>query len=545
MRNLILVLTVLIISSELSGQTATSIVNGKVSFVSPQNVYVKFSTTEGINPGDTLFIPVKDVLTPALIVNNKSSLSCICTVLAAAKLSVADIVVARIKPQEKSTASENKAKEAVVPVAAAAASAGATTSGGNKPATAGGQKQMIKGSTSLSSYTDNSNTEGPNSQRWRYTLNLDAANIGNSKFSFESYFSFKYKAGDWDLVKSDIFSALKIYNLALRYSPDKTMQISLGRRINPRISNLGASDGLQAEKTFNHFSIGALIGSRPDYANYGFNFNLLQYGAYTAYSTKNANTYTETSLAFVNQTNNSKTDRRFLYFQHSNSLVRNLSFFSTFEIDLYKMVIDTAGQEQSQNTFDLTGLYLSLSYRFGRVLTLSGSYDARKNVMYYETYKTYLDRIMEEQMRQGYRAQATAHLTRNFILGAQAGYRFLKADPHPSKNIYGYLTYTQIPGIKMAGTVSATWLETGYMTGNIYGASLSKDFANGKIQTGIAYQYVDYAMPESQTTLTQNIGELSFSWQIAKKMFFSVYYEGTFEKQDKYNRLYVQLRKRF
>jgi hypothetical protein len=165
--------------------------------------------------------------------------------------------------------------------------------------------------------------------------------------------------------------------------------------------------------------------------------------------------------------------------------------------------------------------------------------------MYYETYKTYLDRIMEEQMRQGYRAQATAHITRDLTLGAQAGYRFLKSDPHPSKNIYGYLTYSQIPGIKMIGTISATWLESGYMNGNIYGASLSKDFAGGKIQTGIAYQYVDYKMPESQTNLTQNIGEVNFSWQIAKKMFFSVYYEGTFEKQDKYNRLYIQLRKRF
>jgi hypothetical protein len=209
------------------------------------------------------------------------------------------------------------------------------------------------------------------------------------------------------------------------------------------------------------------------------------------------------------------------------------------------MVVDTAGNEHSQNTFDLTGLYLSLAYRFGRVLSISGSYDARKNVVYYETYKTYLDRILEDQMRQGYRAQVTAHITRDLILGAQAGYRFLKSDPHPSKNVYGYLTYTQIPGIKMSGTLSATWLESGYMTGNIYGASLSKDFFSGKIQTGIAYQYVEYNMPESLTKITQNIGELNFSWQIARKMFMSLYYEGTFEKQDKYNRLYLQIRKRF
>jgi hypothetical protein len=541
MRNLILTFIIIIFSAEVMGQTPASVVNGKVSFVSTQNVYVKFSSTEGISAGDTLFILVKGNLAPALIVNNKSSLSCICTPLAAIKLSVADYIVAHVKTPEKGEpTAEKKAIETSAPVVAAAA-----TVSGEKTISVNGPKQMIRGSTSISSYTDNSNTAGPNSQRWRYTLNLDAANIGNSKFSVVSYFSFKYKAGDWDLVKSDIFSALKIYNLAVRYSPDKTMQIILGRSINPRISSLGANDGLQVEKSFNRFSVGALIGSRPDYTNYGFNFNLLQYGAYMAYSTKNANTYSESSLAFVNQTNNSKTDRRFLCFQHSNSLVRNLSFFSTFEIDLYKMVIDSAGHEQSQNTFDLTGLYLSISYRFGRVISISGSYDARRNVMYYETYKTYLDRILEDQMRQGYRAQASARITSDLILGAQAGYRFLKSDPNPSKNVYGYLTYTRIPGIKMSGTLSATYLESAYMTGNIYGISLSKDLVSGKIQTGIAYQYVDYNLPESQTKITQNIGELNLSWQIAKKMFFSLYYEGTFEKQDHYNRIYLQLRKRF
>jgi hypothetical protein len=445
MRNLVLLLATFFCSAWVSGQNTASSVNGKVSFVSPQNIYVKFSSTEGITTGDTLLTEVNGVLTPALVVNNKSSLSCICTPLPGMKLSVADKMVARIKTTEKKSAAEISEKEAAAPAAAVSASSAAAMAGsGDKTASATGPRQMIRGSTSISSYTDNSNTPGPNSQRWRYTLNLDAANIGNSKFSVESYFSFKYKAGDWDLVKNDIFSALKIYNLAVRYSPDKTMQISLGRRINQRISSLGASDGLQVEKTFGHFSIGALVGSRPDYTNYGFNFSLLQYGAYGAFSTKNATTYSETSLAFVNQTNNSNTDRRFLYFQHSNSVIRNLSFFSTFEVDLYKMVIDSAGKENSQNTFDLTGLYLSLSYRFGRILSISGSYDARKNVMYYETYKTYLDRILEDQLRQGYRAQISAHITRDLILGAQAGYRFLKSDPHPSKNVYGYLTYSQI-----------------------------------------------------------------------------------------------------
>lgn len=542
MRKLILSFILLIFGVWLNAQIKPADVSGKVSFIGSQNVYVRFNSTTGISEGDTLYTLSGVIKIPILIVNRLSSISCLCTPLSGAKLSVADNVIARVRVEAKNTfQADNKAKEAAAPVAVLTPSASTDA----QKALPEGRKQTIRGSTSLSSYTDNSNTAGPNSQRYRYTLSLDAANIGNSKFSAESFFSFKYQSGDWNLLKSDLFSALKIYNLAVTYSPDKTMRISLGRRINPRISSIGASDGLQVEKSFNRFTLGVLAGSRPDYADYGFNLNLFQYGAFMAYSTKSTGSYSESSLAFMDQTNNSRTDRRFLYFQHSSSFLKNLSFFGSFEIDLYKMVSDTSGNEHSKNTFNLTGAYLSLSYRLGSILSVSGSYDARKNVIYYETYKTYIDRILEDEMRQGYRIQATSHISRDIILGVQAGYRFLKSDPHPAKNVYGYLTYTSIPGLKISGTVSATYLVSGFMDGNIYGLSLTRDFLTGKIQTGLGYQYVDYRLPENQLNIIQNIGNIDFSWQFSKKMFFTVYYEGTFEKQDRYNRFYLQLRKRF
>ncbi len=96
-------------------------------------------------------------------------------------------------------------------------------------------------------------------------------------------------------------------------------------------------DGLQAEKTFNKITLGVVAGTRPDYTDYGFNKNLLQYGGYLAFDTKKDDIFTQSSLAFMEQMNNMKTDRRFLYFQHSSSLLKNLYFFGTFEVDLYKV----------------------------------------------------------------------------------------------------------------------------------------------------------------------------------------------------------------
>lgn len=540
MRNILLILFLIALSTEMQGQMTSGNLQGKVSFISSSNIYVKFTSTQGIAAGDTLFTLSGDKLVPVLKVNNLSSTSCVCSLISAGQMSVGDQLIARkkisyIKSEEKP----------VVNVPGKNIIQNVPDSASTIKSYKDEFKQKIRGSLSAFSYSDFSNTSSPTSTRLRYTFSIDARNISDSKFSVESYFSFNHKIGDWAKVQSDPLNALKIYSLAFKYDLNKTTHFSIGRRINEKISNIGAMDGLQIEKEINKFSMGLLAGTRPDYNNYGFNINLLQYGAYVAAGTTTADKYNETSLAFMQQTNNGKTDRRFAYFQHSNSLVKNLFFMGTFEVDLYKMTIDSLKIEHPSSTFNPTGLYLSLRYRMANKLTLSGSYDARKNVMYYETYKSYIDQILESEMRQGFRLQANYSLTRDLVVGVQAGYRYLKSDPQPSKNLYGYLSYTQIPGCNITATLSATYLESVYMNGNLYGLTLSRDFFKSRLQTALGYRYVDYKLSDSQLNVPQNIAEMSLSWQFARGFSFAVNYEGTFEQINHFNRIYLQLRKRF
>ncbi len=93
--------------------------------------------------------------------------------------------------------------------------------------------------------------------------------------------------------------------------------------------------------------------------------------------------------------------------------------------------------------------------------------------MYYETYKTFVDRILENESRKDLRFRPVIDLTRDLRVGLQSGYRYLKSDPHPSRNIYGYLTYSQIPVLNISATVSATLIESSYINGNIYSINLS------------------------------------------------------------------------
>jgi hypothetical protein len=535
MKKIIALFWVFLALIELYGQQSAENLIGKVSFISSQNIYVKFKSTSGISVGDTLFVTSGDKLIPALIVNNLSSVSCLCRSITDQNIPVDHIVIARTriaKPGDRQ--GENIiVNDLVQEQVNSIDSAKQQTSVAKK-------NQPVRGSISVNSYSDFSNTEVSGSQRFRYTLSLNADNISGSKFSVETYISFRHKSGEWQEVKDDIFSALKIYNLALRYDLNKSTSFSFGRRINPRISSMGALDGIQFEKSINKFSFGILAGSRPDYQNYSVDLSLFQYGGYLAFNTGNKGKNSGSSLAYIEQTNNFKTDRRFLYFQHSNTFIKNLWFLSTVELDLFKLENDVPS-----TTLDLTGTYISLSYRVTRKVSVSGSYDARKNVMYYETYKSYVDRLLENELRQGFRLSGNWRFSNYMIIGLQSGYRFLKSDPHPSKNVYGYFTYTRVPGLNLSATISGSYLESAFINSKIAGLTLLKEFPGGKLQTGMGYHFVDNTLPESQVDVIQHIGEINLYWQFLKKMSLSVNYEGTFETVNTYNRIYLQVRTRF
>ena len=509
---------------------------GKVSFISTQNVYVRFKSTDGISVGDTLFMSSEGKQIAVLKVTGLSSTSCVCTSISDVTLPVDHLIIARAKSgNEKAVSTPVKDDVPIVAVTS-------VTDSSSKPISAEkGPRQDIRGSISANSYSDFSDTGLPDSYRFRYSLSLDARNIADSKFSLESYMSFRHKAGEWDTIKSNIFNGLKIFNLAARYDLNESTRFALGRKINNRIASIGAIDGFQAEKSFGNISIGAVAGFRPDYADFGFNSSLFEYGAYMGLDTKGANGYSGNTIAFMQQMNNSVTDRRFLYFQHSSSLAGKVSLFSTFEVDLYKLEND-----QPKSTFDLTSFYFSLRYRVTNKLSLSGSYDTRENVMYYETYKTFIDRVLEEERRQGFRLQADYSVNDYIIVGVNSGYRYLKSDPDPSKNINGYLTFRQIPGMKLfSSTISGTYLTTSFIDGWIAAINLSRYFLDGKVQPGLGFRYVNYDLPENGIKIIQNIAELNLSVNITKKLYFSVNYEGTFEASAKYNRIYLQLRQRF
>ena len=536
MRYIFSFLLFIVYGINVSGQDELKTREGRVTYITSQHVYVNFSSMEDISLGDTLYLKQGDIDVPALQIKNLSSLSCLCIPLLTEALKVSDIVSARLVRDiisESVREPSNIDPEQITENPEIDSSQEVFTDREQL-------KQEINGRLSVSSYTNFSNEEAARSQRIRYTFSMRANHLGNSKLSAESYLSFAHTNTNWEEVKENIFTGLKIYNLSVKYAFNETMHVSLGRKINPKLSSVGAIDGVQFEKKIGAITVGAIAGSRPDYEDYSINLDLVQYGVYLGHELVQKNGSMQNTLAFIEQTNHSETDRRFAYFQHTNMLVKNLFFFATAEVDLYKKVDET-----KVTIFDLSNTYLSLRYRIIRPLSIGLSYSARRNIIYYETYKDFLERLLDTDALQGWRFRINYRPAKYLFIGANAGYRFRKEDPQPSKNLNGYLTYSQVPGIGASVTLSSTWLETNYLNGIVYGLGISRNLISDKLSGRLRYRYVDYLYRNTEMALIQHVGEANLSWTVYRKLALSIYYEGTFEKEVPYHRLYINISQRF
>jgi len=527
---------------KLYGQEDRPIAEGKVTYITLQNIYVKFETSGLVHPGDTIFIRKDQSLIPLFVTESMSSTSCVGKPLGKFDMKVSDVVVIKVKKSEKPNKDALKEK---IPSELSGIKQDSVQGQKSKlPAKSKSESERtekIRGRISASSYSSFSNSSDFN-QRMRYTFTLSAENISGGRFSLDSYINFTHRQNHWAEVKENIFSALKIYSLAVNYDVTDKTHFVFGRKINPRIASIGAIDGLQAETKAGNFTFGAVVGTNPDYSDYSFNAKLFEYGGYLSHEINNKSGNMSTSLALFQQTSHGMTDRRFAYFQHDNALLKNVNLFASIELDLYALK-----DSLPTNTLSLTSLYLSLRYRFSKQLSAYASYDARKNVIYYETFKNYLDQMLLDATRQGYQLRINYRPTNSISSSLSGGYRFQKNDMHPMLNVNGYLTFSKVPVINSSLTFTTNWLKSSYVDGMIYGVQLYKDLIPSKLSTGINYRLVDnnYLSSSSVSSSLQHMAALEFSWQIRKKMSFSANYDGTFDKSNKYHSVYLSLIQRF
>ncbi|MGB5555865.1 MAG: hypothetical protein WBM83_14510 [Flavobacteriaceae bacterium] len=515
----------LILTYHTFGQDNDRILKGQISFVTSNNVYVKFENTEPIAIGDTLKLSSSN--TPCLVVTSKSSSSCVCSLIASCEIKKGDPILFNyvLKPVVQ------KAKIAPEPLFEPV-----ILDKDEEPL----YKESIRGRISVSSYSTIANKRDDRHQIMG-RLSLNADHLRNSKFSFNSYLNYREILTESQSTSLQQTSLLRVYNFGVRYDAAPTLSVVIGRNINPKISSIGAIDGLQVEKYFGQYYVGAIVGFRPDIFDYGFNSNLLQYGGYVGTASDRENFYAQTTLGFIEQRNGSETDRRYTYFQHSSTFSKNLNLFSSLEVDLFSKL-----NGEATTDVRLTNLYVSARYRFSRKINAMVSYDSRKRILYYETFQTEIERLLDDDIaRQGIRGRVNVRPAKNILVGASYSKRFQNDTENKSDNIYGYFTLSKIPTIGGRLSLTFNMNNSNYLESKIASVRHSREFFDGRLNTDFYYRLVFYEYANVVDSPTQHYFGTNLSYNINRKLLFSLSGELATFNEENTIRIYARIAQRF
>ncbi len=516
----------------MTGQT--EIRQGKITFVTKDNVYVRFGNTDGIEEGDTIFINQNGSLIPCMTVDKKSSTSCICIHIHDCSIKKDDAVSIEIKAKK-----EEEEEEPKVVVSDESATNEERV---EKKRNLVKKREQIRARISASSYSGFSTEQGREKHRLLTRFSFNGNHIGNSNFSVESYLSYKKNFFNSSIGGNTKTSFLRLYNLALSWDIDSTMRVSIGRKINRKISSIGPIDGLQAEKYFGPFFIGAIGGFRPDIQDFGFNFDLLQYGAYIGHYLSGKKIYTQTTVGLLEQRNGAFVDRRYSYFQHSSTIGRKLNIFASMEVDLY----DKNLQGEITNKMKLTNMYVSLRYKFSRRFSLMVSYDTRKRIIYYETLRTELERLLaDDEARQGLRARISFRPLKYINAGISYSRRFQNSKQNRSDNINGFISHSRLPLIGGRLSINYNINKSNYLSSNIISIRHSRSLIRKKLNGDFYFRRAMYVYGDGGLRSAQNYFGANFTYRITKTLRFSLLGELSTRKDKKNARINTKLIKRF
>ena len=343
---------------------------GEVTYISHDNIYVRFTSAMNIESGDTLWASSDQGWQPAMIVAQRSSISVVGQALPGAHLEVGQIMQHRSTAISSPKESIDDSTETVIELP-------------NNPS--GWAQSRGRFRWSGAAYvTGADNLRIVNRFNWHHefeniplTIDLQGSrqmqriSIGDSAYSV---------------------SKANPHRFALTYQVSPQHEIGFGRQRIRALSSLGVLDGLHYEHKNGNWQWGGVVGFRPDLMTYQVNLGQFQMGIYGQHQYQVGNVRITQSLGLMEQRVGTAVDRRFLYYQASGQW-GDWRLFGSSNIDLYEN-FDSAA---ARTTLKPNSIYLSAQYRINDQWQVFTSWDSRQRIIFYETYDHELEQILADQ----------------------------------------------------------------------------------------------------------------------------------------------------
>ncbi len=172
----------------------------------------------------------------------------------------------------------------------------------------------------------------------------------------------------------------RVYQGVLLWNaPTSSFHVSAGRQYLTSVSSIGLFDGALVELNASHLSFGAFGGFEPDPATLGFSTSVRDVGSYVAvHNAPGALSSVSATVGVVGSYEGGRERREWGIAQMSMNN-RYLALYLLQEIDYFRPW-KREGSNAEKHPFSLTSQFANLSLRAARWLSLSGTYDRRRNV---------------------------------------------------------------------------------------------------------------------------------------------------------------------
>ena len=514
------------------GGSTQTIMNGTVSFVTKENIYVRFTSTTTISIGDTLY----SNNIPCLKVVKKSSTSCICQNINQCDVSKDNLLTHKgivKKETEEVILDTIEGKPAI--------SEEENLNQGEEKEGASQFKQSIRARSSIATYSLLSPFENGDRHRLVGRLSMNLQNVNDSKLSVESYLNYRENLNHQNGSLTTNAPLFRVFNMALVYDVDSSLQITGGRKINKNLSSIGAIDGIQVEKRIKTFISGAVLGFRPDIQDFDFNPNLFEYGAFIGNQISKRSIYSRFTLGFLEQRNSGKIDRRYLHLQSVQTINSKLNIFTSMEVDLYHHLENVSSFRPR-----LTNLFVSGNYRFNRKISVSLSYDNRKRIIFFETFRTQVEDLLSDDIaRQGLRLRLNIRPVNRIFAGVSLAKRFQSNTENQSDNMNAFVTLNQF--LLQQGNLSFRYNRNTslYLSSTIYSSSYSFSNFKNRLNTQLYFRNVQYDYLNSENSSMQNYYGVNFYFRLSRSLRFGMLLEASERQSNRYYRFNTKLIKRF
>jgi hypothetical protein len=154
------------------------------------------------------------------------------------------------------------------------------------------------------------------------------------------------------------------------------------------------------------------------------------------------------------------------------------------------------------------------------------SYDSRKRILYYETFQTDIEKLLNDnEARQGFRTRFNFKPAKYIYAGISYSKRFQSSNQNKSDNINGHISWSKVPTIGGSLSLNFNNNSSSYLKSNIISLRHSREIIPNKLSGDFYFRVVNYNYFNNNLVTKQNYYGANLSLKLTKSLRFNIFGE--------------------